>query len=106
MKKYLLGLSFIFGIVFAATSAFAYSGELYRVCGLNPDGDNFLSMRTCGSTDCDVITKLLPGTFMWTMEPTAQNNWRQVVPMYGVADMFSADPDVGFVYSKYICKVE
>ncbi|TDQ60505.1 hypothetical protein ATL17_3394 [Maritalea mobilis] len=106
MKKNLLAIFAFCIVLFSAGSAFAYSGELFRVCGLNPAGDNYLSLRECGNSNCKEVTRLGPGTYLWTMEPFDEQGWRQVVPMYGVADMFSGDPDVGFVFARYICRVE
>lgn len=89
-----------------AQQVLAYSGEIYRVCGLDPDGDNYLSLRECGDTGCSEIMRLGPDTYMWTMEPSAVDGWRQVVPMRTVADMFSGNPDVGYVHSRFICEVD
>jgi hypothetical protein len=106
MKKLILGLNLAIGVAFAASAANAYTGELYRVCGLDPNGDNYLSFRTCGNSSCEEIARLGPGTYMWSMEPQSENGWREVVPMFGVADMFNANPDVGYVYDRYICDAE
>jgi len=88
-----------------AEPALSYSGEVFRVCGLSPDGDDYLSLRECGDQACDEIMRLGPGVFMWTLEPSAFGGWRKVVPMRTNADMFTANPDVGYVYTGHICKV-
>jgi hypothetical protein len=59
-----------------SSSAQAYSGEVFVVCRLNPAGDNYLSLRTCGSTKCREIRRLGPGTYLDSMEPYAVRRWR------------------------------
>lgn len=84
----------------------AYSGEIYRVCGLGLDDFKSLRLRECIGTDCDEIIRLAPGTYVWTIEPNAIEGWRKVVPMRAVADMFTATPHVGYVDSHYICEAQ
>lgn len=88
----------------AATTAQAYDGEQYVVCNLNPDGDNFLALRTCGASSCDMTMKLGPGTFVITMEPYSDNGWRQVIIQRTIQDWSYSGPS-GWVYDKYICEV-
>ncbi|WP_316858770.1 hypothetical protein [uncultured Cohaesibacter sp.] len=81
----------------------AYSGELYFVCGLNPHGDNFLSLRTCGSTRCAEIMRLGPDTPLLSWEPYGTNGWRQVdVLPYPTAPQGGNYPS-GWVFERYIC---
>jgi len=97
----------IFGVVAAvmmAGSAQAYDGEQYVVCNLNPDGDNFLALRTCNSSKCQMTQKLGPGTFVITMEPYEDNGWREVIVQKSIQDWSYAGPS-GWVYGKYICEV-
>jgi len=84
--------------------AFAYSGEHYVVCNLNPQGDNFLALRSCGSSSCRMKMKLGPGTALLTMDPDAENGWRDVIVLRSLQDQSVSGP-MGWVYSKYICKV-
>ncbi len=84
-----------------ATGAQAYSGEELYVCGLNPYGDNFLSLRTCGSSNCPEIARLGPGTPVQTFEPYGR--WRQVALKAHRNDAnFSGR--TGWVFGKYLCR--
>ena len=87
------------------TSALAYSGEDFVVCRLNPAGDNYLSLRTCGSTKCHEKRRLGPGTFLISLEPYAVKRWREVIVKRHAQDESYSGPS-GWVYSKYICKIQ
>ena len=90
---------------FAATGmAFAYSGEIYATCGLNPQDDNFLALRICGSTNCAMTHKLGPGVFMLSFEPYGTNGWRKVAILNSPDEMDLAGPS-GWVFERYICRV-
>ena len=91
-------------VALTASVAVAYSGENYVVCNLNPDGDNFLALRTCGSSKCAMTQKLAPDTFLLTMNPTAEEHWREVIVLKGLQDDSYSGPS-GWVYDKYICAV-
>lgn len=88
-----------------AGSALAYSGEDYVVCNLDPNGDNFLALRSCGSSKCQMLRTLGPGTFLLTLEPYAESGWRQVMVKSGLDDHSYSGPD-GWVYDKYICRIQ
>ena len=83
----------------------AYSGEQYVVCKLNPNGDNFLALRQCGSSSCRMMAKLNPGTFIYTLNPRSERNWREVVVQRNIQDHTYKGPS-GWVYDKYICRVQ
>ena len=100
--KSLLGAA-AFGVALAS-SALAYSGEVYAVCKLNPDGDNFLALRTCGSTKCPTTHRLGPGTFLLSWNPHSERGWRQVTVMRNTNESSATGPS-GWVYEKYICEV-
>lgn len=91
-------------IALTAPVLWAYSGENYVVCGLNPSGDNFLALRTCGSTKCKITHELPPNTFLLSMEPHAEKHWREVIVLKGLQDESYSGPS-GWVYDKYICEV-
>ncbi len=93
------------GMSIFTTSAFAYSGEDFVVCRLNPAGDNYLSLRTCGSARCQEIRRLGPGTFLISLEPYAVKRWREVIVKRHAQDESYTGPS-GWVYSKYICKIQ
>ena len=87
-----------------ASPALAYDGEQYVVCKLNPEGENFLALRACAATSCEILRKLAPGTFVITMEPESADNWREVIVQRGIDDWTYFGPN-GWVYDKYICEV-
>lgn len=89
----------------ASAPALAYSGEDFVVCRLNPAGDNYLSLRTCGSSRCKEIRRLGTGTFLVTLEPNAVNGRRDVIVKRHAQDNSYSGPS-GWVYSKYICKIQ
>ena len=91
-------------LVVSAIGALAYDGEQYVVCNLNPDGDNFLALRNCGSTSCKMTMKLGPGTFVITVDPHEVDKWRAVIVQDGIQDWSYSGPS-GWVYGKYICEV-
>ncbi len=84
--------------------ALAYSGEDFVVCRLNPAGDNYLSLRTCGSTRCQEIRRLGPGTYLISLEPYAVKRWREVIVKRHANDDSYSGPS-GWVYTKYICRI-
>ncbi|SNY91775.1 hypothetical protein SAMN04515647_2017 [Cohaesibacter sp. ES.047] len=90
---------------FTVSRALAYSGELYRVCGLNPYGDNYLSLRTCGSTRCREIARLGPGTPLRSFEPVGMHGWREVEVLPSLDAPYVGGYQIGWVFEKYICTV-
>ncbi|MDU8928503.1 hypothetical protein RXV86_14020 [Alisedimentitalea sp. MJ-SS2] len=85
-----------------ASGVQAYDGEQYVTCGLDPNGDNFLALRACGSSKCEMLLKLGPGTFMISLEPVGTKGWREVIVQSDVMD-WSYEGPKGWVYEKYIC---
>lgn len=92
------------GLAIAGVAANAYSGEVYRVCGLDPYGDNFLAFRSCGSTKCRMKRKLDPGKYVMSLEPYEENGWRAVILMRNRHDESYEGP-TGWVYGRYLCPV-
>lgn len=83
------------------SGAQAYSGEVLYVCGLNPYGDNYLSLRTCGSSSCPEIARLGPSTPVMTFEPYGR--WRQVA-LKAHRNDHNFSGRTGWVYGKYLCR--
>ena len=102
MKKF--GLLIASASVAASGSLWAYSGEDFIVCNLDPNGDNFLAMRSCGSTKCDIIKKLGPDTIVLSMEPYSEKGWREVMVKNNLQDHSYSGVD-GWVYEKYLCEI-
>ena len=85
-------------------TALAYSGEIYVTCGLDPQGDNFLALRRCGSTRCDMAHRLGPGTYLLSFEPWGTNGWREVSILNSPDEQDIAGP-TGWVFERHICPV-
>jgi len=88
-----------------AHMAVAYSGENFVVCNLDPAGDNFLALRSCGASKCKMTRKLGPDTFLLTFNPKSVNGWREVMVLHGLQDA-SYSGASGWVYDDYICKID
>ncbi len=88
-----------------STPLAAYSGEDFYVCRLNPKGDNYLSLRTCGSSKCAEIMRLGPDFMVTSMEPWDEQGWREVVTR-GYAQDDTGAGTVGWVFEKYICPMD
>ena len=86
--------------------AWAYSGENYIVCRLNPRGDNFLSLRSCGASRCQEIMRLGPDTPLRSLEPFGTRGWRevQVLPSLDAPEM--GGYQTGWVFEKFICNAQ
>ena len=98
--------AFMIAMPLLATSpSAAYDGQIYQVCGLNPYGDNFLSLRTCGSTRCAEIMRLGPGTILRSWEPWGTRGWRQVDVIPNPDAPHGGGYPSGWVYEKYICEI-
>jgi len=83
--------------------ATAHSGESYVVCNLDPNGGNYLALRACGATKCELLMKLPVHTGLLAIEPYSGNHWREVTVRSGL-QMLPIGPD-GWVYDKYLCEV-
>ena len=79
-----------------------------EVHGLNPDGDNFLAVRSGPGSSYEMIDKLKTGDQVWMF--SEQGNWMGVV--YG-SDQISCDPikkdrvydgpgRKGWIFNKYV----
>lgn len=105
MKKLILATFAAATLALAfSDQAAAYDGEQFVVCNLNPNGDNFLALRSCGSSKCKMLRKLGPGTYLMTTEPWAENGWREVIVQKNIQDWNYQGPS-GWVYGKYICRI-
>jgi hypothetical protein len=80
------------------SAAQAVSYDVYRVCGLDPNGDNFLALRSGPSSNSAMIAKLGPGTELhgnWF--PERDGNWMQVY-----AEDWTLE---GWVFVRYTCLI-
>ena len=87
-------------VAMGAASALAWDGEWFRVCRLNPYGDNYLSLRTCPSTRCREIFRMGPGTRLAALGPDDVRGWRKVEiePGQRGAGLH------GWAYGRYLCE--
>ena len=85
--------------LFSGAMARAWDGEWFRVCRLNPRGDNYLSLRTCPSTRCREIFQMGPGTRLEALDPYVVRGWRHVKiePHQPGAGM------EGWAFGRYLC---
>lgn len=87
-----------------STAALAYSGEQYVTCNLNPNGDNWVALRSAPDSSAKRLMKLGPATFLITWEPTARGKWREVSVQKDMQDWSHSGPS-GWVHTDYICEV-
>ncbi|PTV95519.1 hypothetical protein C8J27_104155 [Rhodobacter aestuarii] len=88
-----------------ATALWAYSGEQYVVCNLNPNGDNWLALKAGPNINSKRLMKLGPGTFLETWSPDPVGAWREVTVMRDINDWHGNGPH-GWVHVNYICYVD
>ena len=88
------------GVLFTGLgSALAWDGEWFRVCRLNPYGDNYLSLRACPSTRCREIFRMGPGTRLAALGPDDVRGWRKVEIEPGQRGAGLR----GWAYGRYLC---
>lgn len=90
-------------LAFALTTslALAYSGDGYRVCRLNPNGDNFLALRTGPGASFPMVMKLGPDSVVEHRK--TEGNWMSVVVERANGYEYLRDLPHGYVYRKYLC---
>lgn len=84
-------------LALAAPQAMAVSADIYAVCNLNPDGDNFLALREKPTTQSRMIMKIPPNTRL--AEWGRSGDWMEV-------DVLIDGRPSGYVHSAYTCLVE
>jgi len=107
MNNFISVFSIAVGLVLLSVApVLAYSGEVYTVCKLDPKGENYLSLRSCASSDCTEKLRLRPGKFVWSEEPFSERGWRAVIVMRDINDEYPVDRPRGYVFDKFICRVD
>ncbi len=99
-RRALLALLVAAGVgFFGEQSAQAYDGEFFRVCRLNPRGDNYLSLRTCPSVRCREIFRMGPGTYVRSIYPEPRRGWWEIeiMPRQRGAGL------TGWAFGRYLC---
>ena len=76
----------------------AYSGDQYKVCRLDPKGDNFLAFREGPSSRSRVIMKLGPGTLIEVRGRREKGRWFPAAAMTRSGKIVD-----GYVYDAYVC---
>lgn len=77
--------------------ASAYSSDVFAVCRLNPNGDNFLALRSGPGSSHKMLARLKPGTRVMDWE--RRGKWFKVT----VGDPNGRE---GWVYADYLCLKE
>jgi hypothetical protein len=96
MRRVLL---FLCAICLPVASAQAVSYDVYRVCRLDPQGDNFLALRSGPSSRSAMIAKLGPGTEIFEDSLTdRRGKWVPVITSDWQLE--------GWVFADYICLTE
>ncbi|WP_099864411.1 SH3 domain-containing protein [Pararhizobium haloflavum] len=87
----------VFGVFMAVSSAWGVSVDIYAVCRLDPNGDNFLALRDQPDVRSRMLLKLPAGTRI--EEWGRVGNWMQV-------DVEAEGRPSGYVHASYTCLVE
>ena len=93
-------LSLLFGLALTlvfVVPAQAYAPDVFSVCGLDPNGDNFLALRAGPGSSHAMLARLGPGTVVMDWE--RRGNWYRV----SVGDVNGTE---GWVYAAYLCLIE
>lgn len=88
--------------VLHASQPHAYSGDAYEVCRHNPDGDNFLALRSGPSSSHAMVMKLGPGPVV-EARGDEHGNWLEVFVEMANGKTYFLDLPSGFAYTKYLC---
>jgi len=88
----------VLAITLALTAtAQAYSPDVFKVCKLDPNGDNFLALRSGPGSSYQMLEKLGPGTEVMDWE--RRGKWFRV-------SVDHVNGREGWVYSAYLCLTE
>lgn len=101
-------MKWLIGIGLAAalgTAAWAYSGEYYVTCHLDPNGDNWLALKAGPDIGSQRLAKLGPGTFLMTWDPEPVGAWRKVSVVAAPTDGAQVTGPSGWVHTSYICRI-
>lgn len=75
----------------------AYAPDVFRVCGLNRNRDNFLALRAGPGSNYQMLERLGPGTVVMDWE--RRGKWFRV----SIGDVNGRE---GWVYASYLCLIE
>jgi hypothetical protein len=66
-------------VMVGGTADYDACPSTFTVTGLNPRGDNFLSLRSAPSADARELARLKPGQVVWACDETGDGNWTGVL---------------------------
>ena len=85
---------------FSAIHANAYSGDHYRVCKLDPRGDNFLALRKGPTAQSEMLMKLPPHYDVEVRGPRENGRWFPIATVDAGGNFI-----YGYVIDTYVCPV-
>lgn len=84
-------------------SAYAFSGDGYSVCRLDPSGDNFLALRSGPGAEHPIIMRLPPDTVVEERGNPTNGKWLPVVVEQTPQHTYLRDLPSGYVWADYLC---
>lgn len=84
-------------------SAYAFSGQGYGVCRLDPSGDNFLALRSGPGAEHPIIMRLPPDTVVEERGDPTNGKWLLVVVERTPQHTYLRDLPSGYVWGDYLC---
>ena len=100
MRGFLFGLA----LTLLPSTSIAYPGMAYEVCGLDPNGDNFLALRAGPGSGYGMIMQLGPRSIV-EGRANQSGGWLMVVVEYANGYRYLRDLPSGYVYTDYLCPV-
>ncbi|KUJ88521.1 MAG: hypothetical protein XD36_0969 [Halomonas sp. 54_146] len=89
-------------LLMLGASAFAFSGQGYSVCRLDPNGDNFLALRSGPGAEHPIIMRLPPDTVV-EERGDSTNGWLPIVVERTPQHTYLRDLPSGYVWVDYLC---
>lgn len=99
----MLRISLVTCLLMLGTSAHAVSEKAFSVCRLDPNGDNFLALRSGPSSNNPIIMRLPPGTVVEERGSPTNGKWLPVVVEHTPQQQFLRDLPSGYVWGDYLC---
>ncbi|SFG55414.1 hypothetical protein SAMN04488020_102524 [Palleronia marisminoris] len=90
-------------LIWLGASAHAFSGYGFTVCRLDPNGDNFLALRTGPGSGNPMIMRLPPGTLVEERGSPTNGKWLPVVVQQTPQQVYLRDMPSGYVWGDYLC---
>nr|WP_138976402.1 SH3 domain-containing protein [Microbulbifer agarilyticus] len=84
----------------ATLQATAYSGDHYRVCNLDPQGENFLALREAPMATSRLVMRLPSGYDVEVRGPRKNGRWFPVATVDEKGSLIE-----GYVFDAFVCPV-